>query len=152
MVDAWKPIDTAPKDGRPIFAMGHNYGNPKAGEHRCWCWWDGMNWRSVGDGSEEPAELLYLFVWWDPSADGGLNPTGFAESLVSLPGDRRDTPFRVLENARDAERFRWLVGWHDTPGEMRAANEISASIPELTLPELRADIDEAMARFRMGGG
>lgn len=59
----WQPIDTAPKDGYPIWAKGQNYGKPDNGEHFCWTHWDGSNWIEAGVHDGQPATLLYLTHW-----------------------------------------------------------------------------------------
>ena len=59
----WQPIETAPKDGRPVWVKGDNYGNPMDGQHCCWAWWDGHSWLSDGAGADGSSELLYLVSW-----------------------------------------------------------------------------------------
>ena len=58
----WQPIETAPKDGRPVWVRGYNYGKQECGEHRCWAWWNGSNWMGSVVGGQT---LLYL-VEWEP--------------------------------------------------------------------------------------
>jgi len=53
----WRPIAEAPRDGRPLWVRGNNYGSPKKGRHFCWAHWDGTNWIASGVGGET---LLYL--------------------------------------------------------------------------------------------
>lgn len=56
----WQPIGSAPKDGRPVWVKGDNYGNPMEGQHCCWAWWDGHSWREAG---HEDSELTFLVSW-----------------------------------------------------------------------------------------
>lgn len=58
----WQPIETAPRDGSPVWVKGYNYGNPNSGEHRTWAWWDGNGWVdafAIGESSV----LTYLVEW-----------------------------------------------------------------------------------------
>lgn len=55
----WKPIETAPKDGSPVWVKGYNYGNKSKGEHRHFAWWDGENWIEAASESE----LSYIVEW-----------------------------------------------------------------------------------------
>lgn len=58
---SWQPIDTAPKDGGPVWAKGENYGDSiNYGHHCCWAYWDGKYWR--GAEIEQPI-LKYLTEW-----------------------------------------------------------------------------------------
>ena len=58
----WKPIDTAPKDGRPVWVRGHNWGDPEKGQYRCWAYWIGGAWLEA-TASGTPSTLLYLVEW-----------------------------------------------------------------------------------------
>lgn len=53
----WLPISEAPKDGRPIWTRGNDYGIEANGQHFGWAFWDGEKW--VADGIDG-AILLYL--------------------------------------------------------------------------------------------
>ncbi len=58
----WRPIDSAPKDGRPVWARGNNWGDPSKGRHCQWAYWDGADWIAAGvDG----ATLTYLIEWME---------------------------------------------------------------------------------------
>ena len=63
----WKPIDTAPKDGRPVWSRGNNWGDPSKGQHCCWAYWDGSNWIAAEvDGEVDGGETLtYLTEWME---------------------------------------------------------------------------------------
>ena len=54
------PIDSAPKDGRPVWVIGWNYGDETRGEHRTWAYWYGGHWREAG---AEESKLLFLVYW-----------------------------------------------------------------------------------------
>ena len=60
----WEPIETAPRDGRPVWVEGHNWGDPDCGIHRNWAWWDGSGWREAG--GEGMVHLKYLTRWFNP--------------------------------------------------------------------------------------
>ena len=57
----WLPIAVAPKDGRPVWARGHNFGDPSRGLHQTWVWWDGSAWRDTN--VQEPSHMIHLFEW-----------------------------------------------------------------------------------------
>ena len=63
----WQPIETAPKDGRPVWVRGNNWGDETRGRHCCWAWFDGIDWLSASCDSDGPSTLLHLTDWW-PSA------------------------------------------------------------------------------------
>ncbi len=57
----WQPIETAPKDGRPVWARGYDYGDKSQGEHRRWAWWNGRYWQDASDDSI----LTHLTEWME---------------------------------------------------------------------------------------
>lgn len=57
----WKDIDTAPKDGSPVWVEGNNYGDPDLGIHRVWAYWYDEKW--IEARSYPRTELLYLTKW-----------------------------------------------------------------------------------------
>lgn len=59
----WKTIETAPKDGSPIWARGYDYGEKKNAMHYCWAWFDGKSWRASTMTPEGQAVLSYLVEW-----------------------------------------------------------------------------------------
>jgi hypothetical protein len=61
---AWRPIETAPKDGQPVWVKGYNFGEESKGIHCCWAWFDGHNWYEPGF---ESSMLMYLVSWMPPS-------------------------------------------------------------------------------------
>jgi hypothetical protein len=58
----WLPIDTAPKDGRPVWVRGNNWGDPANGIHCGWGWWNGSNWTDAN--MSEPGGLLTHLTDW----------------------------------------------------------------------------------------
>lgn len=59
----WQPIDTAPRDGRPVWARGDNWGHQEKGQHCCWAWHDGANWKSADSDEDGQTTLAYLREW-----------------------------------------------------------------------------------------
>lgn len=72
MKTAWLPIDSAPRDGRPVWVKGNNYGDPERGHHCGWAYWDTERhkWRESGTG-DVATTLLYLTHWMPQSAELG---------------------------------------------------------------------------------
>jgi hypothetical protein len=60
---AWQPIETAPKDGTPVWVRGWNWGKEGTQRHACYAWWDGEEWRET-KGSDEAGFLRYLTDWY----------------------------------------------------------------------------------------
>jgi hypothetical protein len=56
----WQPIETAPRDGRPVWVKGWNWGDKTKGIHCCWAWFDGNHWAESG---VEDARMEFLFEW-----------------------------------------------------------------------------------------
>lgn len=49
----WQPIESAPKDGSPVWARGHNWGNPSNARHYGWVFFcDGAWLWAEPDGGE----------------------------------------------------------------------------------------------------
>ena len=59
----WRPIETAPKDGSPVWVRGNNYGDESKGRHACFGWFDGVDWRSTDFGENGQSQLKYLTHW-----------------------------------------------------------------------------------------
>lgn len=57
----WQPIETAPKDGSPILAIGNCYGRPDEGVHYAIARWE-SEWVE-GEDDEEQTVLKYLTHW-----------------------------------------------------------------------------------------
>lgn len=57
--ELWLPIESAPKDGRRIFATGPNFGDPELGWHQCSAKWFNGAWMESSDWSAA-SELQYL--------------------------------------------------------------------------------------------
>ncbi|OGT59730.1 MAG: hypothetical protein A3E01_04515 [Gammaproteobacteria bacterium RIFCSPHIGHO2_12_FULL_63_22] len=59
----WLPIDDAPKDGRPVWARGNNFGDAAQGQHFTWAYWNGHEWNAPIDATNthgSPLNLVYL--------------------------------------------------------------------------------------------
>lgn len=56
----WQPIDSAPKDGRPVWVKGADWGDTDRGWHCIWAWWDGDHWR---EASPHESVLEHLRYW-----------------------------------------------------------------------------------------
>lgn len=65
----WEPIDTAPKDGRPIWVRGNNYNDPERGQHCAWVYWDGDAWSGPLHDEDEP-KFEHLTEWLAPDKKG----------------------------------------------------------------------------------
>lgn len=60
--DRWRSIASAPKDGRPVWTRGWDFGKPDTDRHYQWAYWDGSNWRAQGSRG---SILNYLEQWMD---------------------------------------------------------------------------------------
>jgi hypothetical protein len=67
-MDDWQPIETAPKDGSPVYTRGNNGGDPHAGTHVQWAQWTGDAWDSMHDDS---LRLIYL-THYCPAGECGV--------------------------------------------------------------------------------
>lgn len=61
----WKPIDTAPMDGRPVWVRGWDWGKPDGSRHCCFAYWDGEKWREAA--SADSSILTHLTEWLPPT-------------------------------------------------------------------------------------
>jgi hypothetical protein len=64
----WKPIDTAPKDARPVWVRGHDYGDSERDLHYGWAHFHPKKERWLWADST-PVEALYIAEWLDQSAE-----------------------------------------------------------------------------------
>jgi len=54
---SWEPIESAPKDGSPVWARGHNWGNPNNAHHCGWVFFDSGTWLWAGPDSGEATHI-----------------------------------------------------------------------------------------------
>lgn len=47
----WLPISEAPKDGRPVWARGWDWGKPGTTRHYGWVFWTDDGWAWAGPGA-----------------------------------------------------------------------------------------------------
>lgn len=57
----WKPIETAPRDGGPIWARGRDWGERNNDTHAGFVWWNGRAWVWAGHISNNLA--IYVTEW-----------------------------------------------------------------------------------------
>lgn len=56
----WQPIETAPKDGMPVWVRGWDWGKPGTSHHAGFAYWDDGRWVWYGpDGGT----ATYLVEW-----------------------------------------------------------------------------------------
>lgn len=70
----WKPIDTAPKDGRPVWVRGWDWGNENKERHYGWVFWDDRvdEWREGFSGENTRGSMMqYLTDWLAPVDNSG---------------------------------------------------------------------------------
>lgn len=56
----WQPIDTAPKDGRPVWARGWDYGHEGTFRHAGWVYFVNTGWQWAG---AEHSYATHLTDW-----------------------------------------------------------------------------------------
>jgi hypothetical protein len=60
----WQPMDTAPKNGMPIWVRGHDHGLPDGDMHCTIAWWAGNHWRAAAlEYPRGAVKLEYLDGW-----------------------------------------------------------------------------------------
>lgn len=63
----WEPIETAPKDCRPVWARGWDHGMCNTTRHYAWVYFDGGEWRFAG---HERSFAKHLTDWMKSQDDG----------------------------------------------------------------------------------
>ena len=60
----WASMQLAPRDGRPIWAKGFNFGDTSGsrGTHCTWAYWDGTAWKEAGSASQVRLEHLFEYM------------------------------------------------------------------------------------------
>jgi hypothetical protein len=62
----WKPIVTAPKDGRVLWTRGWDWGKPNTKHHHELAFWHEGEWKSaVGNPDGDRSTFLYLVEWME---------------------------------------------------------------------------------------
>lgn len=56
----WLPIDSAPKDGRPVWIRFHAWGDKAQPMHATWAWWNGDVFEEAGT---QGSWLIYAIEW-----------------------------------------------------------------------------------------
>ena len=64
MNDNWKPIDSAPKDSRPLWVRGWDWGKPDTHRHYGFAHWNGDGWYWAVSG-ETTSKASHITDWWD---------------------------------------------------------------------------------------
>ncbi len=57
----WQDINTAPKDGRPVWVTGWDFGAEDGSRHYCWAYYHGGEW--LEPNSAGASELTHLTHW-----------------------------------------------------------------------------------------
>lgn len=70
----WMPIETAPKDARPVWVRGWNWNKPDTERHYGWAYWNGNRWQWA-DSSGEANFAAYATDWMPLPAP----PTGASQ-------------------------------------------------------------------------
>ena len=60
--DRWQPIETAPKDGRPVWVRGNDWGEDAGPNHYGWAYFDSGKWMWPAPVAEG-GEAAYLTHW-----------------------------------------------------------------------------------------
>ena len=58
----WQPIETAPKDGRPVWVRGNDWGEDAGPNHYGWAYFDSGKWMWPAPVAEG-GEATYLTHW-----------------------------------------------------------------------------------------
>ena len=58
----WQPIETAPKDGRPVWVRGNDWGEDAGPNHYGWAYFDSGKWMWPAPVAEG-GEAAYLTHW-----------------------------------------------------------------------------------------
>lgn len=59
----WLTIETAPRDGTPVFVRMDNFGKPENGDVRCWAWHNGSGWVEITAAPHRPFYLGSVTHW-----------------------------------------------------------------------------------------
>ena len=59
----WQPIETAPKDGRPVWVRGNDWGEDAGPNHYGWAYFDSGKWMWPAPVAEGGGEATYLTHW-----------------------------------------------------------------------------------------